>query len=165
MPRDCPEFFGPDFATRSGRRVLNHTGAKLLNNFSYPNLLSIRFLMHCKHSRPKNWGRKTRGNLGAFPFHPDRGSTYFLAHCSHQEPYFLDILVSYESYDMCLMLQKWKQILFKWYGVLWRTISPENHWKIGKIQLWSCRSHYADMNAAMITKGKRWDFYRRIFLL
>ena len=74
MPRDCPEFFGPDFAAGSGRRVLNHTGAKLLNNFSYPNLLSVRFLMHCKHSRPKNWGRKTRGNLGAFPFHPDRGS-------------------------------------------------------------------------------------------
>ena len=74
MPRDCPEFFGPDFAAGSGRRVLNHTGAKLLNNFSFPNLLSVRFLMHCKHSRPKNWGRKTRGNLGAFPFHPDRGS-------------------------------------------------------------------------------------------
>ena len=26
----------------------------------------------------------------------------FLAHCSHQEPYFSDILVSYESYDMWL---------------------------------------------------------------
>ena len=25
-----------------------------------------------------------------------------MAHCSHQEPYFLDILVSYESYDMWL---------------------------------------------------------------
>ena len=48
MPRDCPEFFGPDFAAGSGRRVLNHTGAKLLNNFSYPNLLSVRFFMPCK---------------------------------------------------------------------------------------------------------------------
>ena len=25
-----------------------------------------------------------------------------MAHCSHQEQYFLDILVSYESYDMWL---------------------------------------------------------------
>ena len=31
--------------------------------------------------------------------------------------------------------QKWRKLIFKWYGVLWRTISPENHWKMGKIQL------------------------------
>jgi len=44
------ESFGPDFAAGSRRRVLNHTRAKLLNNFSYPNLLSVRFFMHCKKS-------------------------------------------------------------------------------------------------------------------
>ena len=40
--------FNPDFAAGSPRRVLNHTRAKLLNNFSYTNLLSVRFFMHCK---------------------------------------------------------------------------------------------------------------------
>ena len=58
--------------------------------------------------------------------------TCFLAHISHQEPYFLDILVSYESYDMWLCGKSEKKLILSGMGFFEGQFHPKITKKSGK---------------------------------
>ena len=55
-----------------------------------------------------------------------------MAHCSHQEQYFLDILVSYESYDMWLCGKTEKNWFLSGMGFLEGQFLPKITEKSGK---------------------------------